>query len=156
MSESSDSFEKKASFDDQVDSFLKELKNEITNGIQKVIKYKQPFTELLISASGDGELEIVKYLFEKHRGDFDNDAINDAFYEAAENNRINVVRFLIERGADPNYGNLIEDAIEPEIIRCLLEHGVNITTIEIDDYPDKFSDEVNDFARKLYLTKYAK
>ena len=138
-----------------VNNFLNELKVEIKQGIGKVLEDKRCLVELLYDASSDGNFEVVKYLLEKRKDYFNKKILDEALSKAIYSDNVNVVKYLNEKGAEVVYSEVVYEAKNKDIIKYIIEKGADIIAIEIDNYPDKFGQEVNDFARKLYLTKYA-
>jgi len=125
-------------FDYIEQSSLTEVKRCIKNGIDVNFQYDLGVT-VLMYASYNGEIEIVKYLIDnganinlqsKHDGKYGFSALT----EASRNGHIEVVKYLIDNGADINlqinygYTALIEASRNGhiEVIKYLIDNGADI------------------------------
>ena len=146
----------KESIDAKLNVLLKDLRKEIKEAIERTTRRDYFATELLNDASKDGNLEVVKYLLEKRQDYFNNEDIDIALYKAIYSDNVNVVKYLNEKGTKMKYFDDIYEVENKDIIKYLIETGAEMFATENCNFPEEFGKEVNDFARKLYLTKYAK
>ena len=85
--------------------------------------------ELLYTAAGEGELEIIKYLVSKGLDiHYEN---NYAFQEASEKGHLEIVKYLLEHGADihadDDYALIFASVCgHLEVVKYLVEHRANI------------------------------